>query len=365
MTTRVRISVLLMVCLTAAYSGVSAQNLLINPESVVYDAARDRYLVSNWGDGAIVAIAADGTQSYFSTFLQNQYRLIGMYLKGDTLLAAAGDAPNAGVFGFDLPSGAIIWYVPLPGVGLPNDITIDNHGIIYVTDYWGDKLYKIESGSPSVYVGTGLLDYPNGLVYDDRYNRLLIASVMGTDSPILAVNLDDATISTVVTTGLYGTDGITFDADYRCYITDGSTDAVYRYDPEFSNPIELFSAGHESPADIYYDRVNILLAVPNLDGNTVDFIPVDVPNGGGTGRIAYTYQPRFAPAVHEIYMINMDGTENHKISAAPIGVNHHDWSPDGQKLAAVGYVDPPNTWSIYVFDVGGGNLQRLTTTSGV
>jgi len=97
----------------------------------------------------------------------------------------------------------------------------------------------------------------------------------------------------------------------------------------------------------------------------VDFVPVDVPNGGGTGRLAYTYQPRYAPAVHEIYMINMDGTENTKISDAPIGVNHHDWSPNGYKLAAVGYVDPPNTWSIFVFDVGGGNWERLTTTSNV
>lgn len=365
MATRVRIISLLLICLAMIYSDAGAQNLLNNPESVVYDAPRDRYLVSNWGDGAIVAIDNSGAQSYFSTFLQNQCRLIGIHIKGDTLLAAAGDSPTAGLFGFDLATGVIVMFVALPGVGLPNDIAVDNAGIIYVTDYWGDKLYKIENGSPSVYLGTGLLDYPNGLVYDDRYNRLLIASVMGTNSPILAVSLDDTTITTVVTTGLYGTDGITFDADYRCYVTDGLTDAVYRYDPEFSNPIELFSTGHESPADIYYDRVNTLLAVPNLDRNTVDFIPVDVPDGGGTGRIAYTYQPMYGPAVHEIYMINMDGTENTKISDAPIGVNHHDWSPTGHKLAAVGYVDPPNTWSIFVFEVGGTNWERLTTTVNV
>ena len=365
MTTRVRIALLVLMCLTVAYSGAGAQNLLNGPESVIYDAARDRYLVSNWEDGAIVAIDNGGAQSYFSTFLQNQYRLIGIYLKGDTLLAAAGDAPNAGLFGFDVATGAIIQFIPLPGVGLPNDIAIDGDGVIYVTDYWGDKLYKIEGSTPSVYIGTGLLDYPNGMVYDDRYNRLLIASVMGTDSPILAVNLDDGSISTVVTTGLYGTDGITFDADYRCYITDGLTDAVYRYDPEFTNPIELFSSGHDSPADIYYDRINILLAVPNLTRHTVDFVPVDVPNGGGTGKIAYTYQPMSGPGVHEIFLINMDGTENEKISDAPIGVNHHDWSPAGYKLAAVGYVDPADTWSIFLFDAGGANWERLTTTSDV
>ena len=44
--------------------------------------------------------------------------------------------------------------------------------------------------------------------------------------------------------------------------------------------------------------------------------------------------------------------------------NHHDWSPDGQKLAAVGYVSA-ETWSIYVFDADGTDLIRLTTTNDV
>jgi WD40 repeat protein len=47
-----------------------------------------------------------------------------------------------------------------------------------------------------------------------------------------------------------------------------------------------------------------------------------------------------------------------------IGFNHHDWSPDGQRIAAVGY-DDSLTWSIYVFGVDGGNLARLTNVSGV
>jgi Tol biopolymer transport system component len=97
----------------------------------------------------------------------------------------------------------------------------------------------------------------------------------------------------------------------------------------------------------------------------VDFVPVDVPTGGGTGRIAYTYQPMSGPAVHEIYLINMDGTENEKTSAAPFGINHHHWSPDGHRFAAVGYVGVPDTWSIYVFDAGGANLERLTTAVNV
>jgi sugar lactone lactonase YvrE len=341
-----------------------AQNLLNNPESVVYDAPRDRYLVSNWGNGAIVEIDNSGAQDIFSGALLNQYKLAGLYIMGDTLLAAAGDAPDAGVAGFDLETGVLLYHIVIPDVGLPNDITSDSDGIVYVTDYWGDKLYKIEDHSPRLYFDEGL-DYPNGMVYDDRYNRLLIASVMGTGSPILAVSLDDSSISTVVTTGLYATDGLTLDADYRVYISEVTNDRVYRYDSDFSGPPTVFSSGHDDPADIYYDFVNDVLAVPNLSGNSVDFVPVYSKDGGGTGRIAYCYQPVSGPAVHEIYTIKLDGTENEKISDAPIGVNHHDWSRDGQRLALVGYPNPPDTWSIYVMNADGGGMQRLTATSDV
>lgn len=341
-----------------------AQNLFNQPESVVYDAARHRYLVSNWGDGAIVQVDSNGVHSYFSTALMNQFRLIGLYLVGDTLLAAAGDAPNAGLAAFDLETAALVSYTVIPGVGLPNDIAIDGDGVIYVTDYWGDKLYKIENNSPVVYIGSGL-DYPNGMVYDDRHNRLLIASVMGTGTPIMAVDLDDASISTVVTTGFYGTDGITLDANYRVYITSGGEDAVYRYDPMFSGPAELFSSGHSDPADIYYDRVNGVVAVPNLGSDSVDFVPVPSSDGGGTGRLAYCRQPESGTDIDELYTVKLDGTENRKIGDATIGLNYHDWSPDGQKLAATGYVNPSTTWSIYVFNADGGNLTRLTHTNGV
>ncbi|MCP4727631.1 MAG: DUF5050 domain-containing protein [bacterium] len=81
--------------------------------------------------------------------------------------------------------------------------------------------------------------------------------------------------------------------------------------------------------------------------------------------IAYCYQPKSGPAVKEIYTINADGTENRKISDAPIGVNHHDWSPDGNKIVCVGYADQ-STWSIYTFNADDGSgFTRLTDMADV
>jgi TolB protein len=93
-------------------------------------------------------------------------------------------------------------------------------------------------------------------------------------------------------------------------------------------------------------------------------MPIPTHTGSGGGVIAYCYQPMTGSSVHQIYAINLDGSDNRKLIEAVIGLNHHDWSPDGQKIAAVGYVDQ-STWSIYVFGLESEVLTRLTDTSGV
>jgi Tol biopolymer transport system component len=90
----------------------------------------------------------------------------------------------------------------------------------------------------------------------------------------------------------------------------------------------------------------------------------ETTNGGGTGMLAYCNQPVSAPDIHEIYTIHIDGTQKQQLIDAAIGLNHHEWSPDGQTMAAVGYVDA-STWSIYTFDADGSNLTRRTHTASV
>lgn len=82
--------------------------------------------------------------------------------------------------------------------------------------------------------------------------------------------------------------------------------------------------------------------------------------------IAYCYQPIDGSGLHQIYTINADGSGNIKTIDSEIGLNHHNWSPDGEKIAAVGYVSSNNTtWSIHVFNSDGINLTRLTNTNNV
>lgn len=278
-----KVYTILLTCLLFVSTPLAAQNLLDSPESVVFDSVRNRYIVSNWGDGAIVQIDSNGVQSYFSTVWLNQYQIAGLYLFGDTLLTATGVGNVPGLSGFDINTDSLLFHISIPGIGLPNDITVDTSGTIYVTDYWDDKLYRIVDHIPSIVIGHGQgLGSPNGIFYDEIYHRLLICSIMGPGAPILQLNLEDTTLSTLIT-GTPGYDGITLDNDRNLYGSDWNIDGIYIYDSTFTNPPQVFSTGHLDPADIYFDRINSLLCIPNFSRNTVDFVSIE-PSAIGTNH---------------------------------------------------------------------------------
>jgi hypothetical protein len=56
------------------------------------------------------------------------------------------------------------------------------------------------------------------------------------------------------------------------YFSSWTTDKVYKYDASFTNPPEVVSSGHTNPADIFYNKFDDVLAIPNFHANSVDFI---------------------------------------------------------------------------------------------
>ncbi|RLD36454.1 MAG: hypothetical protein DRI83_05370 [Bacteroidetes bacterium] len=250
----------------------NAQNLLNNPESIVYDAAADRYLVSNCGDGQIVAIASDGQQSYFNT---DMTATLGLHLVGDTLYVSSNDGPYSGIVGMLLSSGDIVFHVDIPEKELLNDIASDNAGHLYVTDSEANKIFKVNIAGMSytTLVDAGL-GYPNGILYDETNNRLMVLNCLLASRPILSVDLDDLTLSTIVETGISAIDGFTEDNDGNYYFSSWTTDRVYRYDHLFTNPPEIIAGGYTDPADIYYNKTNDILAIPNFNADTIIFLPI-------------------------------------------------------------------------------------------
>jgi len=247
-----------------------SQNLLNNPESVVYDSSNNRYLVSNWEDGNIIQIDNSGQQDPFN---QELISTAGLHIVGDTLFVSSNEGVNSGIIGFLLSTGEIIFHVDIPEKILLNDITSDMDGNLYVTDTDAHRIYKVSINDMTytTFVNAGL-GWPNGIIFDSTNNRLLVLNGGLPNKPLIAVSLEDSTISTVVETGYGAIDGLTTDNYENTYFSSWVTDKVYRYDETFTNPPEVVSSGHNNPADIFFNKLNNILAIPNFNSNSIDFI---------------------------------------------------------------------------------------------
>jgi TolB protein len=104
--------------------------------------------------------------------------------------------------------------------------------------------------------------------------------------------------------------------------------------------------------------VLLLLAVMACQKETTEPEP---PEPIVAGDIAYYYYPGTPNGIGSIYTINVDGSQNRQLFSTTIACNHHDWSPDGTRMAVTGY--SPD--SIYVVNIDGTQLTRLTTMAGV
>ena len=254
-------------------------NYFNQPESVVFDPLRNRYLVSNKGNGNIIALTPDGTQSVFFSSLGSVRGMVNVH---DTLFVAS----DSGVVGIDMETSAILMTITLPGMQFLNDICADSSGNLYVSDSQANKIFlvdvSIQTGSSLIIAG---VPGCNGLLYRQSTNSLLVC-LWNYPGKIQEIDLNTLTMSTLIETGLDGCDGLAVDEAGYIYISSFNEGTIYRYDPMFVFPGELVSQGHEAPADIFYNIPFNILAVPNFNGNSVDLLMV----GPVTGEEVHPFQ---------------------------------------------------------------------------
>ena len=247
---------------------LTAQNLLRNPESVVYDSVYNRYLASNWANGNIIQIDSNGVQNYFVT---GHGSINGVTIADGIVFAGC----STKVKGFELSTGDTLMDLAIPGAMNINDITSDNTGYIYITDFDARKIYKVNIVSQAYSTfASGLPRSPNGIIYEEEYNRLLVCT-FGTNSPILAISLEDSTVSILVNTTLKDCDGFAKDDYGNYYISSWDTRSIHKYDSNFTNPPELFYHNSSAPVDFSYNSIDDILAVPIMFANRIVFLPVN------------------------------------------------------------------------------------------
>ena len=252
----------LLIVLVVFYFQADCQSLN-SPESVVFDAPRNRYLISNAGNGTILAY----NYSTYSTFASGLSSPKGMVVIGNYLYVT--DVTR--VMGFNLVNGATVMNLNINGASFLNDITTDNSQYLYVSDMNNNNIIRVnyKNYTYTTFASSGL-NKPNGLLYDVKNSRLIVCSYIN-NAPIQSVSLSNGTVSTIVTTSLSNLDGLTVDDSGYIYVSAWGTNAVYRFSSDFTTGPVLYASGFNGPADIFYNPEAKVLAIPGMNNNQLNF----------------------------------------------------------------------------------------------
>lgn len=229
-------------------------------ESVEFDYANNRYLVSNTTTKQIIARAANGTLSVFATLSIAPY---GIEIVGDTLYCCTSTSITA----LNLNNGSQIFNQVIgTGSVFLNGITHDPAGNLYLTGFSNKKVYRFNTATrqSNIYVNN-TVNTPNGIIYDayDGVNPRLVMAGWGTPAIIKAISLSDSSLTTLVSTPFGNIDGIAKGKNGNFYISCWSNNSIQRYDSTFANtPTAMVTSGLSSPADIFYNHLSDTLAVP-------------------------------------------------------------------------------------------------------
>ncbi len=263
---------LLLVFLLIPLFKLQAQNFS-GPESVEFDSANNRYLISNTVSHQIIAYQ-NGVKSLFATLTGSGPH--GLEIVGDTLYCCNG----ASIRALNLSTGALVYTKSL-GASFLNGITHDPAGNLYISDFSAKKIYRLNTLTRkfNVFVAS-TVSTPNGIVYDpyDGLNPRLVFCNWGSNAAIKKINLLDSTVSTLTSTNLSNCDGICKGKNGYFYVSSWGNQSIQRFDSTFSGGNITVVSGLSNPADIVYNLNSDTLGVPNASSNTVSFHYLGNPN---------------------------------------------------------------------------------------
>lgn len=231
------------------------------PESVLPDATNSFLFVSlidggGWdvdGKGGVGKLGLDGTHYDYWVHGLNAPKGLGRH--GNRLYAA--DISYVAVI--DIAKGRIEKKIDIAGATGLNDITVDDNGIVYVSDSKAGKVYRIEKDVPSLYMDN--LPGANGLKATKDGLYILAKK---------AVLFADASKNLKTITDLpNGGDGVELVGNGDLLVSEW-VGYVYYVHADGQKELLLDTHNdHKNTADICYDAAKNILYIPEFNGKAV------------------------------------------------------------------------------------------------
>jgi DNA-binding beta-propeller fold protein YncE len=142
------------------------------PDGLGYDSTEDVFYLGSMAKRKIVKIRRDGSVSDFIGPRDGGIFRVGSGMRIDprtrTLWATADEPDSTGVFHYDLRTGTLIQKYVISAQGqshLFNDLIVNRRGDVFVTDTWGNRIYRIGHDTNRLELLAGDLTVPfaNGI----------------------------------------------------------------------------------------------------------------------------------------------------------------------------------------------------------
>lgn len=279
--------VLLLIIGLASITGKAQQNTPFDaPDQAVWHAPSQSWFVSNLGGGIslkqdnygwISRTDVDGKviEPFWIGKAEGMHAPSGMIITDEQLYVCDRD----GVYEIDIAAAEVTRFFELPTGEFINDIARAANGDLYISDFFGNKLYKIPATTrePEVWLETERLEAPDGLYMEK--GRLIVASwgvlskpgTFETSKPgsLFSIDLKTKEINILIKE-LGNLEGIT-KAGRFYYITDWAAGKLLKVHPG-KQTVEALITGLKNPTDPDYAKELGVLAVPQHGTNQVLFI---------------------------------------------------------------------------------------------
>lgn len=252
------------ICFCQNFSKVwISDSLFLKPESALYDPSKEIVYISNI-NGEYLAKDENGFISRIKTngeieslkWAKGLDNPQGMGLHKDNLYVADINK----VVQINTTTAKIEKVFLVDSAKFFNDIASDSNGDMYISDCFGNKIYKISDGEIEVWLDNDFLSGPNGLL------------CMKDD--VLLLNMNDKTAYSInkstkkykeIFNGIDNLDGIVSDGSNGFFVSGAWQGQIFHIDPDGNKKL-IIDLGKEKiiTADIQYLVNEKLLIIPTL-----------------------------------------------------------------------------------------------------